>query len=68
MLQNTQEGKITKGKKHVEISRRFIQQHIGSTVSLQHVRSSEQLADMMTKPLSRKTFETLREKLLKEEC
>lgn len=32
MLQNTTEGKITKGKKHIDIPRKFIQQHIGSTV------------------------------------
>ena len=68
MLQNTHEGKITKGKKHIEISRKFIQQHIGSTIKLQHVKSAEQLADIMTKALSRKSFENLRSKIIKEEC
>lgn len=59
MLLNTHEGKITKGKKHIDIPRKFIQQHIGTTVTLKHVRSSEQLADILTKPLSRKIFEKL---------
>lgn len=68
MLQNTHEGKITKGKKHIEISRKFIQQHIGSTIELQHIKSADQLADIMTKPLLRKSFERLRGKIIKEEC
>lgn len=68
MLQNTLEGKITKGKKHVEISRKFIQQHIGSTIEPQHVKSEDQLADILTKPLLRKVFERLRCKIIKEEC
>lgn len=68
MLQNTHEGKITKGKKHIEISRKFIQQHIGSTIKLEHVKSADQLADLLTKPLSRKVFERLRCKIIKEEC
>ena len=68
MLQNTHEGKITKGKKHVEILRKFIQQHIGSTIKLQHVKSADQLADILTKPLSRKIFERLRSEIIKEEC
>ena len=46
MLKNTHEGKISKGKKHIEISRKFIQQHIGSTIKSAHVRSEEQLADI----------------------
>lgn len=68
MLNNTHEGKITKGKKHIEISRKFIQQHIGSTVTPVHVRSKDQLADILTKPLVRKHFEYLRSRIIKEEC
>lgn len=68
MLQNTHEGKITKGKKHIDISRKFIQEHIGTTVKLKHVKSNDQLADILTKPLSRKNFEELRGKIIKEEC
>lgn len=68
MLQNSHEGKTTRGKKHIEIPRKYIQQHIGNTVTLQHVESSKQIADILTKPLSRRTFEMLRCKLIKEEC
>lgn len=68
MLQNTHEGKITKGKKHIDIPRKFIQEHIGVTVRLNHVNSSDQLADILTKPLNRKIFEQLRSKIIKEEC
>lgn len=68
MLKNTHEGKITKGKKHIDIPRKFIQQHVGKTVELQHVKSSDQLADILTKALTRKTFEELRSKIIKEEC
>lgn len=68
MLNNTHEGKITKGKKHIEISRKFIQQHIGSTILPVHVKSEDQLADIFTKPLLRRNFERLRRKIIKEEC
>lgn len=68
MLQNAHEGKATRGKKHIEIPRKYIQQHVGSTVTLQHVESSKQIADILTKPLNRRIFEMLRSKLIKEEC
>ncbi|KAL7290824.1 hypothetical protein TKK_0015564 [Trichogramma kaykai] len=68
MLENTHEGKVTKGKKHIEISRKFIQQHIGTTVNWKSIRSEDQLADFLTKPLSRKLFENLIFKIIKEEC
>jgi len=68
MLQNTHEGKITKGKKHIDIPRKFIQEHLGKTVKIKHVKSSDQLADIMTKPLTRKVFEQLRIKIIKKEC
>lgn len=68
MLRNVYEGKITKEKKHIEIPRKFIQQHIGTTVELQHIKSSEQLADILTKPLNRVIFEKLRQNMIKEEC
>ncbi|KAK9708627.1 hypothetical protein QE152_g27092 [Popillia japonica] len=45
MLKNTHEGKITKGKKHIDIPRKFIQEHVGKTVKVQHVKSSDQLAE-----------------------
>jgi hypothetical protein len=36
MLKGSKEGKISKGKKHIEISKKFIQHHIGKTVKLSH--------------------------------
>ena len=68
MLDNTHQGKITKGKKHIEIPRKFIQYHMDNTIEVQHVRSEGQLADIFTKPLSRNIFERLRIKIIKEEC
>ncbi|KAK9687962.1 hypothetical protein QE152_g35890 [Popillia japonica] len=67
MLKNTHEGKITKGKKHIDIPRKFIQEHVGKTVKVQHVKSSDQLADIFTKALTRKSFLELRSKIIKEE-
>ena len=67
-LNNTHEGKITKGKKHIEISRKFIQQHIGSRIKPAHIRSEEQLTDILKKPLLRKNFKKLRCKIIKKEC
>ena len=32
MLNNTSEGKVTKGKKHIEIKRKMIKSHINKTV------------------------------------
>lgn len=68
MLHNSHEGKTTKGKKHIEISRKFIQQNIGKTVLPRHVQTSCQLADILTKPLGKNLFIKLREAMVKEEC
>lgn len=68
MLENAYEGKVMKGKKHIDIPRKFIQEHIGKTIDVMHVKSSDQLADILTKPLSRRLFESLRSKIIKEEC
>ena len=65
MLENVNEGKITKGKKHIEIKRKFINQHVGKTVNPIYVKSKDQLADIFTKPLSKGPFLYLRGKLLK---
>lgn len=68
MLKNAHEGKITKGKKHIEIPRKFIQEHVDRTIELKHIKSTDQLADILTKPLSRKVFDNLKVKIIKEEC
>lgn len=68
MLKNVHEGKINKGKKHFEIPRKFVQEHIGKTVRVQRVSSNKQLADIFTKPLGRKDFQDLTIKIIKEEC
>lgn len=68
MLKNTSDGKITKGRKHIEISRKFIQQHIDKIIKIEHVKSEDQLADLLTKPLTFTRFKTLRNKIIKEEC
>ncbi|XP_063911963.1 uncharacterized protein LOC135128815 [Zophobas morio] len=39
MMYNAHEGKPTKGKKHIEIPRRFIQKHVDKTVTFKHVDS-----------------------------
>ena len=66
MLENVRDGKITNGKKHVDTSRKFIQQHIGKTVKLKHVPSHIQLADILTKPLGHNNFDRLRCKIIQE--
>ena len=68
MLQSTHESKITKGKKDIDIPRKSIQEHISQTVELKYVKSSDRLADILTKPLTRKIFEELRSKIIKEKC
>lgn len=68
MLQNSHDGKTNKGKKHVEISRKFVKEHVGKTVTLKHVRSDCQLADIFTKPLCKSNFKNIRCKIIKEEC
>lgn len=68
MINSAGDGKVTKGRKHVEISRKFIQQHIGRIIEVRHMKSEDQLADLFTKPLSRKRFEMLKCKIIKEEC
>lgn len=68
MLNNTAEGKITKGKKHIDISRKFIQEHMETTITVEHVKSEHQIADILTKPLPRKIFQRLRSNIIKEEC
>ena len=68
MLDNTEEGKVTKGKKHIEIKRKFINEHVNNTVSPVYIKSKEQIADVFTKPLSKGPFLYLKKKLLKEEC
>lgn len=68
MLENTDEGKVTRGKKHIEIKRKFIHSHVGKTIVPKYVKSKEQLADILTKPLSKGQFAYLHAKLLKEEC
>ena len=50
--------------KHVEIDRHYIKEKVEAEImALTYVRSSEQIGDMMTKPLDRPTFERFRSKL-----
>lgn len=50
--------------KHVEIDRHFIKDHLEKrTVELPHVTSKEQLADMLTKVVCGKIFESSLDKL-----
>lgn len=68
MLKNATEGKMKRGKRHIEISRKWIQQHVGKIVTLEHVRSNEQLADIFTKPVEKNLFVKIRNKIIMEEC
>lgn len=67
ILASMSEGKVTKGKKHIEIPRKFIQEHLGKTIKLEHVSSANQTADILTKALDRNNFTRLRSKIIKEE-
>lgn len=68
MLKSTCDGKTMKGKKHIEIPRKFICEHVDKTVTLVKIRSNEQLADILTKPLCKCNFVNNRRKIIKEEC
>lgn len=62
MLKNISKENITKGKKHVDISRKFIPEHLGRTLDLNMYKF---------RPISwqtRKIFEELLSKVIKEEC
>ncbi|CAG9765334.1 unnamed protein product [Ceutorhynchus assimilis] len=45
MMDNAEERKVTKGKKHIEIRRKFINQHFGKTVCLVYLNTKEQVAE-----------------------
>jgi len=50
-------SKISERSKHIEVQHFFIREHIeAGTVRLQHVPSDQQVADTLTKPLSRVAF------------
>ena len=50
--------------KHVEIDRHYIKEKVEAGImALTHVHSSEQIDDMMTKPLAQPLFERFRSKL-----
>lgn len=68
MLMNTHEGKVNKGKKHIEIARKFIQQHVDVTVAVEHVESAKQIADILTKPLNKNLFLKFCNYLIEKEC
>ena len=60
MLQRVEDGNITKSKKHIEIKRNFLNRHVGITIDPTYIKSTEQVADIFTKPLNKKTFAFLR--------
>ena len=49
--------------KHINIKYHHFRSMIGKEVTIQKVATEDQLADIGTKPLTRKTFETLRKRL-----
>lgn len=50
--------------KHVEIDRHFIREQIeGNKVRLVHISTKEQIADLLTKPVSTSTFQYLMSKV-----
>lgn len=46
----------------------FVNQHVGKIVNLININTKQQIADILTKALSKKIFKKLRLKLLTEEC
>lgn len=59
-----EDDKMTKRLKHIDVRYRFVQDEVQRrTVRLKYVASEEQMADIMTKGLTRVQFEKLRELL-----
>ena len=47
--------------KHIQIHRHFLRDHVlKGEISIEHVKTEEQLADIFTKPLDEKRFSKLR--------
>jgi uncharacterized beta-barrel protein YwiB (DUF1934 family) len=70
LCDNESAVKITKNPvqhsrtKHIDIRHHFLRDHESKgDISIQSVRSEEQLADILTKPLDEKTFVRLRNEL-----
>ena len=50
-------GRISDRSKHIEVQHYFVREHIeANTLTLQHIASSSQVADTLTKPLARVAF------------
>jgi len=53
------------GTKHIDVAHHFIRDHVAAgNITVQHVSTKDQLADILTKPLARPIFTLLRDRML----
>ena len=64
-ISTVQNAKISKGNKHIAVRYHFIKDYVKEKeLKIEYVPTKENVADIMTKALTKKTFEYLRSKLL----
>ena len=56
--------KFQRRTKHVDVRHHFVREHNGTSVDIHFCRTKDMVADLLTKPLPRATFERLREMLM----
>ena len=64
-ISTVQNAKISRGNKHIAVRYYFIKDYVKEReLKIEYVPTKENVADIMTKALTKKTFEYLRSKLL----
>lgn len=56
--------RLTPRSKHIAVKYHWFRSHLGDTIKLKYIPTNSQLADILTKPLSRVKFEEARKQLM----
>ena len=66
-IDTVKHNKICKGNKHIANRYYFVKDNYKQKqIDIQHIATKENIADIMTKPLTKTTFEYLRDKFMHE--